>query len=124
MITYRNNGENWYRDSRSIWKRVRQWFIWVGGWELANGSGWKLKHDWGWASPTPISIFGHWATFYSWGTQFRWGRSWLVYSKHSGTYVSKDGTPSGAHIWITGTPWAIEKQAELNKPSAEEGVPK
>jgi hypothetical protein len=98
MRTLKWNGEKWYYDERSRWKRCRQWLIWLGGWEKPNGTGWKFLIDYGnkksLMSPAPLSLFGHLFTWFGWGWQLklkRWHR-WLVWSK-SGFYVSSDGTP-------------------------------
>lgn len=111
MRTMKWNGECWYIDDRSLWKRVRQWLIWIGGWEKANGQGWAFTIDYGnktaLVAPTPISLFGHAITFFSWGWQVRfWKRCYLVCSD-SGIYVSSDGTPpdcgdypkTGFYLW-------------------------
>lgn len=40
---YKYNGENWYKAP--VWyKRLRRWFVWIGGWEKANCIGWHLRH--------------------------------------------------------------------------------
>jgi hypothetical protein len=99
MKTLKFNGEQWYIDERSRWKRVRQWIIWVGGWELANGKGWRfsVKTPYGdkiRMGPTPVSLFGHRITFYGWGWDIKIPRyGWLVWSRESGLYVSSNGTP-------------------------------
>src|SRR5690349_11986919 len=69
MRTLHWNGERWYVNEMSLLKRVRRWFIWIGGWELANGRGWRLRtpREQGrqiWMHPTPVSVLGHRATFY------------------------------------------------------------
>jgi hypothetical protein len=97
MKTLKYNGEYWYTDERSLWKRVRQWVIWVGGWEKANGKGWQFTIDYGnrkgLMNPTPISLFGHAITFYGWGWQIHlWKMGYFVCTK-SGMYISSDGTP-------------------------------
>lgn len=38
---YKFNGEHWYKAP--VWyKRIRKWFIWIGGWEKANCEGWRI----------------------------------------------------------------------------------
>lgn len=54
-------------------KRLRQWFIWFGGWESPT-RGWHFN-----TGPTPISILGHAATFFSGWGQVRCGRGWIVW---------------------------------------------
>jgi hypothetical protein len=55
-------------------KRLRRWVIWFGGWELANGEGWRFEYG-----PTPVSLFGHFITFYGGGwVDVRVGRGTLV----------------------------------------------
>jgi hypothetical protein len=98
MRTLKHNGECWYVDERSLWKRVRQWVMWIGGWEKPNGKGWKFTIDLGkkkrLMNPSPISFFGHFIIFYSWGGHIRFKRGcYFVWSKTSGMYVSSDGTP-------------------------------
>lgn len=111
MKTYNFNGEGWYLDDRTLFKRIRQWFIWIGGWELANGKGWRFTYD-----PNPISIFGHWLTTYGWGLNFKIPSGWfvIVWNKHMGRciYISKNATPDKAHCWIYGTPDEIKREVE------------
>ena len=39
---YKFNGEKWYKAP--VWyKRLRRWFIWLGGWEKPNCTGWKFR---------------------------------------------------------------------------------
>jgi hypothetical protein len=77
-------------------KRLRKWFVWVGGWEEPELSqwdrgepAWKLSRD-----PMPFSLFGHRVTFYGWGWSAKVGKGWLVWSRSSGLYWSPNGTPS------------------------------
>lgn len=123
-MIYKFNGECWYLDRRSPWLRMRQWLFWIGGWELANGAGWRplLSNPnrllgWMFMPPTPISVLGHRATFYGWGLTFRYAGSWLTVTFPRGdqplrAYVSNDGTPQGAHTWIAGAPRDIVEMAE------------
>lgn len=98
MRTLKWNGERWYWDERSLWKRCRQWLIWIGGWEQANGKGWDFTLDLGYRkkmmSPLPISLFGHAIVLFGWGghIRLRRGRCYFTWSQ-SGVYVSSDGTP-------------------------------
>ena len=118
MVTYRWNGECWYADRRGPWKRARQWLIWVGGWETANGAGWRFRIPYIngrhlWMSPTPVSILGHWATWYGWGLTVRFGWwsftwDWRV-SRHA--YLSTNGTPNGAFHWLWGAPRDVREAA-------------
>lgn len=106
MRTLRFNGERWYVDSRSLWKRLRQWVVWVGGWERANGKGWALSTTNGrgrlWLSPTPVSFFGHRLTIYGhWIGAGRRARL-VVNFRDRYAYLSVDGTPSGAYAWLWG----------------------
>jgi len=105
--TLKYNGERWYWDERSRWKRCRQWLIYIGGWEKANGKGWKFIIDYGnrraMMSPMPISCFGHRFTCFGWGWQIRMRRGYLVFAR-DGLYVSLDGTPpelgeQGRYLW-------------------------
>ena len=39
---YKFNGQKWYKAP--VWyKRLRRWFIWIGGWEKPNCTGWKFR---------------------------------------------------------------------------------
>lgn len=116
MRSYRKNSEGWYQDTRSLWKRFRQYIIWVGGWEEANGKGWRIK-KYNLLDPFPVSLLGHWITFYGWGLNFRVKKGWFVVSwRHEKKiYISCDGTPSSAHYWIMGTPKEISEEAIMRK---------
>lgn len=98
------------RRLSSPWKNLRQWFIWVGGWEWPELSQWdRGKPAWEpmregrIVSPTPVSLFGHRITFFGWGAQvkLRWrGRRWILclsstyrHSPLDKLYLSPDGTP-------------------------------
>lgn len=118
------NGEYWYEDSRPILKRFRQWLIWIGGWETADGK-WSLFWKYGLRSPAPLSMFGHRFTYYSWGCDFRFADGWLVWTFDLGrcgsqkVYFSPDGTPDSATAWFLGTPEEViaaskKRQASLN----------
>jgi len=121
MKTYHHNGENWYYDTRSMFKRIRRWFIWIGGWEKANSSGWKLFRTRAngmrsLCNPAPIALLGHRIIHYSWGMDFRLPRRWL--SVHWGDslrgwyiYLSLDGTPSGATCWLLNPPYDVVREA-------------
>jgi hypothetical protein len=118
MKTYHWNGERWYLRDWSIFHRIRDWFVWVGGWETANGKGWRLFIPCGnrriMMSPTPVSLFGHRITFYGWGWNIRTRTGWLVYTRRPerSLYHSTDGTPRGATVWYIGTPYDIRAEAE------------
>lgn len=85
-------------------KRLRKWFIWLGGWESPELCQWDL----GWpqwrirGSPTPVSVLGGWATFYGWGAQVGVAGGLLVWSARPSSsagwrlYWSPDGTPGHA----------------------------
>lgn len=136
MITYFHNGEGWFQENRSIWKRVRRWIIWFGGWERYDEQGrdswrfrirssapdsflaqlprWKSRR-WIWMDPTPLSLFGHRFTLFGWGWQLRVKGGWMVFSRKRYSdgerklYISHDGTPSRAHCWIWGTPADVKR---------------
>ena len=120
MKTYHwNHEENrWYMRDWNLFHHLRHWFVWVGGWEKANGAGWNFFYRGAngkrrLLSPTPISLFGHRITFYGWGWQIRVGKRWLVASKAGHplqVYLSPDGTPSGATSWWYGTPHEITRK--------------
>ena len=126
MKTMKWNGEHWYCDTRSLWLRLRQWIIWVGGWE--SGGHDDRPHRWKlWIrdypgkpirkEPMPISLLNHRITHYGWGTQLRVGRGYLVFVRARpwmGTkprlYLSTNGTPRGAYHWVFG--WNAEDISE------------
>lgn len=114
MRTWHFNGEQWYCDERSRWERLRQWLIWVGGWELVNGKGWRFTIPCAkpgkpnhrlFMRPTPVSIFGHRFTWFDWGWDLKLpGRWYMVWSREHGWFVSKNGVPpregnEGTFIW-------------------------
>jgi hypothetical protein len=118
MKTYHWNGEYWYECNWSLLHRIRNWIIWIGGWELANGRGWRLftrsGKKWILCDPTPISLFGHRFTHFGWGWELRTHSGYLTYSRIGGRklYSSPDGTPSQATIWYFGVPHEIRIEAE------------
>jgi len=124
--TYHWNGERWYENDFSLWKRLRRWVVWFGGWETAKG-GWQFRipgyaRKWLWLSPTPVSLFGHRFTAFGWGWQVRVPGGWLVHSREDGRrrlYVSRDGTPNRAHCWIIGAPHDVKRAAEVRSASKE-----
>jgi hypothetical protein len=103
MRTLKWNGERWYIDERSLWKRCRQWLIWIGGWEKPNGTGWRFRNSYDrsiFMPPFPISLLGHLFTFFGWGWQMKLCKlypfkvyRYVTWSKRSGFYISNDGTP-------------------------------
>lgn len=121
MRTIHHNGEHWYEDRRSLFKRIRTWFVWFGGWEKANGAGWQLRRDKpmsGFYGPTPVAILGHRATFFGDWFQVRLRRVYLVvrlrkgYSGGPYAYCSPNGTPSQADTWLFGAPFEVRKAAK------------
>lgn len=118
---YKYNGEYWYCDNRSIFTRIRQWFIWLGGWELANGRGWRfwIPHNTIngtkklWMSPYPISLLGHRMTFYGWGMEIKLSSGWIVWNfNRRYCFISRNGTPNDAHRWLWGCPAEIKIEAD------------
>ena len=114
MKTYHRTDEGWYMQDWSLFHRLRDWFIWVGGWEKANGGGWRifLKTPSGRLRmpPTPVSLFGRRITFHRWWVDIRLRKGWLVVSKTC-AYLSPDATPSAATAWYFGTPPDIKAKA-------------
>ena len=123
MKTWKWNGEKWYCDERSAFKRIRQWAIWIGGWERANGKGWAIRRSRYHTGPlslvrniadamTPVSFLGHRVTWFGWGIQFkpRRYRTKILTISRSGCrkgeptkiYLSYDGTPFRATTWYRG----------------------
>lgn len=104
------NGEYWYVDARPVWERILSWVVWVGGWkvwrEMRRFRPEKLHLD----TLAPISVLGHRLTWYGWGFDVKTPEGVLVVvMKKVGwgierAYVSRDGTPGGAHVWIVGAP--------------------
>jgi hypothetical protein len=98
MLTYRWNGERWCRDDMPIWKRVARWVVWLGGWD-AHG---RLAFRYGFS---PVSVLGHRVTYYGHWADIRTPLGILVVNwrdKHA--YISRDGTPDSAHVWLHGAP--------------------
>lgn len=128
MRTVEFNGEYWYVNEQPLLKRARKWLIWIGGWEKANGEGWHIfmRHlDTGKRAlrdPTPVSLFGHRFTHYGWGWNVVVSGGYLVYSKrcsHTGKpslYLSLDGTPGNATMWLFGAPDVVERAAKAKRP--------
>ncbi len=116
MNVYRFNGSVWWLDKRPLLKRLRQWVLWLGGYERSDGTWDRSGGD-----PTPVSVLGHRATYYGWGFQVRTAYGWLVvvwrvngkpWSGIERAYVSPCGTPQHATIWLVGTPPEIVKNVE------------
>jgi hypothetical protein len=117
MKSWHWNGEFWYSRDWSLLKRLRVWLIWLGGWEQANSSGWKLfgknvgEPHYHWIDPRPISLFGHRITFF---------RKWIdvklpgCYMRIKKKYISLDhGTPNTTFAYFGEAPKHIKRQAEF-----------
>jgi hypothetical protein len=112
------------RRLSSPWKTLRQWVIWVGGWEHPELSQWdrgvpaweltRVDHKGRrcLVDPTPVSLFGYRITFFGWGVQarIRWGgrRLYLTLSRTyrhgpiDKLYLSPNGTlqhPQARFLW-------------------------
>lgn len=83
-----------------------RWLLWIGGWEEPNCGGFKLRGDYGWRSPTPVTVL-RFLTFYGWGLDCRLPWTILVWSWRGerGVYLSRDGTPGGATFWFRRPRW-------------------
>jgi len=107
MKTLKWNGEQWYIDNRSLWKRFRQWIIWIGGWELANGEGWSFRSSYDkklWMKPYPISFFKS-ITFYGWGWEVVLFNHKMVWSRDNGFCIQmKNRTETMAQCSNCGDP--------------------
>lgn len=119
MKTIGFNGEYWYENNTSLLKRVATWFVWLGGWKIWLES--RQRGHGKFENMAPISLLGHRATYYGWGFNVRVKGGWFVVvfkrdenGKPSGierAYISRDGTPSEAHVWIHGAPFEIRRAA-------------
>lgn len=123
MRLHRFNGEHWYVDERPVWRRVLRWAFWPGGWETFSPKRpWRRPGDAGWSlrerltldKLSPMSLFGHRITYYGWGIQWdsRWGywvAVWQPGPLH--IYLSANGTPSEAHVWLVRPPWDVTHAA-------------
>jgi hypothetical protein len=121
---YKNNGEYWY-EAPPLYKRIRKWFLWIGGWEKSNSEGWHFRYDHGeWRSPTPMSFLGHKITIQHFGIYFRLpsGHLHIGWSKNQGRkcYISPDGTPQNAHTWFWGLPKDILNSSRKRGESLKE----
>lgn len=126
MRTIKHNGETWYVDRRPLAKRIRQWFVQSLGWEVPDrtrgeySTRLKFRRSWGRfgiGDPFPlllfggrVSIFSSWIDIRTPSGHLHWGfrkNPSVMYGPY-GTgycYISRDGTPSNAHIWL----WGAEK---------------
>lgn len=118
MKTYHQNSEGWYERNWSLLHHIRNWFIWIGGWEKANGKGWELFRNYGrgWrlVDPTPIALFGHKFVHFGWGWHIRLSRGYLVWSRCGGqlhVYISPDGTTARATTWFYNAPHEIVRDS-------------
>lgn len=108
MRTWRHNGERWHESTEPTWRRVLRWLVWLGGWESTRQLPLRLRLK----NVTPVSLLGHRVTWYGWGGQIRTPEGWLVWERRSGqVFVSKDGTPSGAHLWLRNPPREVLEQS-------------
>lgn len=82
--------------------RLRQWFLWIGGWECPELMQWDAgraafeprRPDGRWRSPYPVTILNRVTLFGGWG-QVRVGRGFVTWvSRDRMLYWSPDGTPS------------------------------
>lgn len=119
MKTYHWNGEYWYRRNWSLFHHICSWIIWVGGWEKANGNGWKIvyrdrREKLRVASPTPIALLGHRLVLYGRWLDVRIGKRILVlmWGGEKKIYLSPDGTPDRANSWWLGAPYEVIMQAK------------
>lgn len=117
MKTYVYNGECWHIDDRPIWARIRRWVVNIGLRELKNG---RLSNE---GQLTPTSFFGHRLTIHSHWLDVKTPWGWLVVAlERSPTgkvlpsidhaFISHNGTPGCAHIWLKGAPPALVKHIE------------
>ena len=101
-------------------KRIREWFVWFGGWEKANGKGWRFylnstrqgKPHRIWLGPTPVSLFGHHITFFTWGFQVALRHDYLVivWRPYRACYFSPNGTPWAATRRFWGRDYIFERE--------------
>lgn len=140
-MSYRNNGEYWYRDVQPLVKRIRRWFV-SCGWESPHWTQDGYTYRWQSRAPLslrarghrsrafaiysslcPISLFGGNITFQPFGVS-RWSRKRQAYYclhydfDDNGTrmrwyaYRSHNATPWGADTWYFGAPANVLRAAE------------
>lgn len=132
MKTWHNNGERWYCDNRSLWKRFRQAVICFGGWENPNRTGWQFRLRDGhgpslWMDAYPVTILRR-LTLYGWGWDLKLKCGYLVCSREPSRdgkryrqiYFSPNGIPSRATAWLWRPPHDVlamtaEADAEATK---------
>lgn len=92
MKIYKWNGEKWCVDDRSVWRRLLEFIVW--------------RPDGTWSF---FSVLGHSATYFGHWAQLSLGRrGWLVVNwRDKYAYVSVDGTPGSAHVWLWGAPQEV-----------------
>lgn len=124
MKTYKHNGEYWYEDDRSAWQRIVEWIIWLGGvrGSLRNVSREVARRPSLWFTQiTPVSFLGHRVVVYHWGAELKTSEGRLVVVWRSGgertlyAFVSRNGTPQGAHEWIVGAPKDVVTAAAVSQ---------
>jgi hypothetical protein len=112
MVVYRWNGERWYEDDRSLWRRALRWVCWVGGLDAHGLSAFKY----GLEGLSPVSVLGHRVTWYGhWADiRTRWGIL-VVNWRDDHAYISRDGTPDRAHVWLRGAPRDVIHEARRGR---------
>src|SRR5947209_14465728 len=113
MKTVEWNGEYWYENRDPLWQRLLCWLVWPGGWMRTDVAGQRRRFAFRRRDPTPLSLFGHRFTHFSWGWQLRVGHGWLVWSNYRRreprkVYWSRDGTPGNATVWFEGAPPEVQ----------------
>lgn len=124
MRTYHRNEEGWYERNWSLLHHIRNWVIWIGGWEKANGTGFELfrrnhKNRIRLKDPTPISLFGHRFTHYGNWWHIKLRRGYLAWSRQR-IYISPDGTSTNAVAWWRGAPGDVISKSV--KPDRQESA--
>jgi hypothetical protein len=125
MRTFHHNGEYWYEQTRGPLARLARWVAWFGGVETWI-SGRRRGRDEPLFMPkisdlwrehlTPIALFGHRVTIQWFGVSFAspWGRVCIHRETRDGElrgYISRNGTPSSAHVWLFNPPAAVVRSA-------------
>jgi hypothetical protein len=127
MKTVHFNGEYWYEKDLTAWQRLKKW--------VAN----KPPSSW-----TPLSFFGGRVTFFGFGVDVSWGADGWLCVHLKGThpdsikdvigrlqrdgmkafcvFVSRNGTPWAAELWLHNPPEEVAIMARNREKPDPEGA--